>query len=141
MRAALASIAYHRWVTEAPVFGHGIVERGPHLVQYMPIGSHHTWHGLLFVKGAVGFLGLAIPLAWSIVELALKAQADRVARAGLGVMLAFAAVLVRRQPGDRRLSDLAGHDGRRHRAWRGRLRNPFTAYLGQRARPTRARGR
>ncbi len=89
VRAALASIAYHRWETEAPIFGHGIVERGPHLVQYMAIGSHHTWHGLLFVKGAVGFLALAIPLGWSIVELSLKAQTDRVARAGLGVLLAL----------------------------------------------------
>ncbi len=89
VRATLASIAYHRWLTEAPVFGHGVVERGPHLVQFMPIGSHHTWHGLLFVKGAVGLLGLAVPMAWSIGELALKSQADRVARAGLGVMLAF----------------------------------------------------
>ena len=53
VRSALSRIAYHRWETEAPVFGHGAVERGPHLVEYMPIGSHHTWNGLLFVKGAV----------------------------------------------------------------------------------------
>jgi hypothetical protein len=90
VRATLASIAYHRWITEAPLFGHGIVERGPHLVEYMPIGSHHTWHGLLFVKGAAGFAGLALPMAWSFVELSLKAQSDRVARAGLAVLLALA---------------------------------------------------
>ena len=89
VRAALASIAYHRWETEAPIFGHGIVERGPHLVQYMAIGSHHTWHGVLFVKGAVGFLALAIPMLWSTLELAIKAQTDRVARAAFAVMLAF----------------------------------------------------
>lgn len=88
VRAALANIAYHRWWTEAIWFGHGAVERGPHLVEYMLIGSHHTWHGLLFVKGIVGFAGLAIPMAWSFVELALKAQTDRVARAGLGVLIA-----------------------------------------------------
>ena len=29
-------------------FGHGTVAPGPHLVEYMPIGSHHTWFGLLF---------------------------------------------------------------------------------------------
>lgn len=89
VRAALASIAYHRWETEAPLFGHGIVERGPHLVQFMAIGSHHTWHGLLFVKGIVGLLGLALPLAWSFIELSAKAQVDRVARAALGVVLAL----------------------------------------------------
>lgn len=89
VRAALASIAYHRWETEAPIFGHGIVERGPHLVQYMAIGSHHTWHGLLFVKGVVGFAALAIPLAWTFLELCFKAQTDRIARAALGVTVAF----------------------------------------------------
>ncbi len=89
VRAALASIAYHRWETEAPIFGHGIVERGPHLVQYMAIGSHHTWHGLLFVKGAVGFAALAVPLAWTFVELFFKSQTDRIARAALGVIVAF----------------------------------------------------
>jgi len=87
VRAALARMAYHRWETEAPVFGHGAVERGPHLVEFMPIGSHHTWHGLLFVKGAVGFVALAVPLAWSFFELLAKAQRDPVARAALGVVL------------------------------------------------------
>jgi hypothetical protein len=88
VRKALANIAYHRWWTEAVWFGHGAVERGPHLVEYMKIGSHHTWHGLLFVKGIVGFAGLAVPMAWSVLELAVKAQTDRVARAALGVLIA-----------------------------------------------------
>lgn len=88
VRAKLANIAYHRWQSEAFWFGHGTVERGPHLVEYMKIGSHHTWHGLLFVKGVVGFVALAVPLAVSVVVLSLKAQVDRVARAGLGVLLA-----------------------------------------------------
>ena len=87
VRSALARMAYHRWETEAPLFGHGAVERGPHLVEFMPIGSHHTWHGLLFVKGAVGFLALVLPLAWSFFELLAKAQRDAVARAALGMVL------------------------------------------------------
>ena len=45
------------------IWGHGTVERGPHIVEYMPIGSHHTWNGLLFVKGMVGYAGLAVPMA------------------------------------------------------------------------------
>jgi hypothetical protein len=69
------------------VWGHGIVERGPHLVEYMPIGSHHSWYGLLFVKGAVGFGALALPMAWSVVELTIKAQRSGVARLGLGIVL------------------------------------------------------
>ncbi len=72
VREALARIALHRWQTEAPVWGHGVVERGPHLVEYMPIGSHHSWYGLLFVKGIVGFAALAIPLGASLVFLGLK---------------------------------------------------------------------
>lgn len=68
VREALGEIALERWWTEAPIWGHGVVERGPHLVEYMPIGSHHTWYGLLFVKGAVGALALFIPLIWSLIE-------------------------------------------------------------------------
>lgn len=87
VRRILQQIAIHRWWTEAPMFGHGTVERGPHLVEFMPIGSHHTWNGLLFVKGAVGWASLAIPMAVSFLMLLVKSQRDPVARAGLGVLL------------------------------------------------------
>lgn len=89
VRAVLNDIGYHRWYEDAFWFGHGTVETGPHLVEFMPIGSHHTWYGLLFVKGIVGFVALAIPLLWSIGELGLKAQCDRVARSALGIVLAL----------------------------------------------------
>ena len=87
VRATLGHIALQRWQDEAPIFGHGAVERGPHIVEYMPIGSHHTWYGLLFVKGAVGFASLAIPMFASFVELILKAQTSRTARGGLAILL------------------------------------------------------
>ncbi len=90
VRAILGNIAVHRWETEAPLFGHGVVERGPHLVEYMPIGSHHSWYGLLYVKGAVGFVALALPLAWTLIELAAKSQGSRTARTALGVSLVLA---------------------------------------------------
>ncbi|WP_188789057.1 O-antigen ligase family protein [Salipiger pallidus] len=64
VRATLQRIAQERWREEAPWFGHGTVQPGPHLVEYMPIGSHHTWFGLLFVKGLVGLLAFAVPLVW-----------------------------------------------------------------------------
>jgi len=51
VRAALGNIALYRWQSEAYWFGHGVVETGTHLVEFMPIGSHHNWYGLLFVKG------------------------------------------------------------------------------------------
>ncbi len=63
------------------------MERGPHLVEYMPIGSHHTWYGLLFVKGIVGFYSLAIPMLMSLMVLLIKAQRYAVGEAGLAVLL------------------------------------------------------
>ena len=89
VRAALGRIAIHRWETEAYWFGHGIVENGPHLVEYMPIGSHHSWYGLLFVKGLLGAASLAVPLVATFLVLLVKAQADRTARSGLGLALAL----------------------------------------------------
>lgn len=89
VRATLARIAIERWENEAFWFGHGVVERGPHLVEYMPIGSHHTWYGLLFVKGLAGFLALIIPIATSTLVLARNAIGDTGSRT-----LPFALVLV-----------------------------------------------
>lgn len=71
VRETLGEIAIERWWNEAPIWGHGIVERGPHVVENMPIGSHHTWFGLLFVKGIVGAIALAVPLLWSLLEFAI----------------------------------------------------------------------
>ena len=87
VRATLGRIAVDRWRSEAPLWGHGIVERGPHLVEYMPIGSHHSWYGLLFVKGIVGFLALLIPMAWTFVVLLIKAQSQRIGRVGLALII------------------------------------------------------
>ena len=87
VRAALARIALHRWQSEAPIWGHGVVEPGPHLVEYMPIGSHHSWFGLLFVKGAVGFCAFAVPMVWTTVEMLIRAQSSSTGRTGLAIML------------------------------------------------------
>jgi hypothetical protein len=87
VRAALGRIAYERWQTEAPVWGHGVPETGPHLVEYMFIGSHHTWLGLLFTKGIVGFFALAIPILWTSVTLVIRAQSNQLAALGLGLIL------------------------------------------------------
>ena len=85
VREALGRIAVDRWWDEAPVWGHGIVQRGPHHVEFMPIGSHHTWFGLLFVKGLVGALSLALPLAWTVVEMLLLSQVSALGRLGLSM--------------------------------------------------------
>ena len=87
VRAILGRIAIERWHTEAYWFGHGIVENGPHLVEYMPIGSHHSWYGLLFVKGINGAVALAIPLAFTTLVLIGRSIRDAAARPGLAMVL------------------------------------------------------
>lgn len=87
VREALGRIAIDRWWNEAPIWGHGVVERGPHYVEYMPIGSHHTWFGLLFVKGLVGVGALVIPLMWSLLEFALLALSSPIGRAAFAITI------------------------------------------------------
>lgn len=85
VRATLGRIAVERWADEAPIWGHGILERGPHLVEYMPIGSHHSWYGLLFVKGVIGMLALAAALIGSFA--ALLRRRGALATDGLRILL------------------------------------------------------
>jgi hypothetical protein len=87
VRQTLAKIALERSWNEAPVWGHGVVEQGPHLVEYMPIGSHHTWYGLLFVKGFVGVIALAFPMLYSFLYLLVKAQKSETAKVGFSMLL------------------------------------------------------
>jgi hypothetical protein len=90
VRDILGRIAIYRWQTEAPFFGHGVVETGPPIVESMPIGSHHSWYGLLFVKGAVGFIALLVPLLFSFAVISVRAQKSRNARTALAVLIFFA---------------------------------------------------
>lgn len=87
VREALADIAIERWWNEAIWWGHGIVERGPHMVEYMPIGSHHTWYGLLFVKGLVG--AMALMVAFMVSVAALLPWVARLPSARLAISILF----------------------------------------------------
>ncbi|BAZ13300.1 hypothetical protein NIES4071_51390 [Calothrix sp. NIES-4071] len=87
VRKTLAEIALERSWNEAPIWGHGVVQTGPHLVEYMPIGSHHTWYGLLFVKGFVGVIALGFPMLCSFLDLLVKAQKSETAKSGLSMIL------------------------------------------------------
>lgn len=89
VRAALENLALQRWQAEAPIWGHGVVESGPKLVEFMPIGSHHSWYGLLFVKGIVGFVALAIPLLISLIYLACFIHVSQNARAAFCMLAIF----------------------------------------------------
>jgi hypothetical protein len=86
VRSVIKEIAFYRAKTEAPIWGHGILQMGPHVVEFMPIGSHHTWAGLAFVKGIVGFYSLAIPMFLGFLFLLVKAQSDRHAATGLAIL-------------------------------------------------------
>jgi ABC-type multidrug transport system fused ATPase/permease subunit len=87
VREALGRIALERWWEDAPIWGHGVVVKGRHFVEFMPIGSHHTWFGLLYVKGAVGAISLLIPLLWTMIEMIILAQITRIGRLGLTMTL------------------------------------------------------
>ncbi|MBK1634803.1 capsular biosynthesis protein [Rhodovulum adriaticum] len=87
VRATLQRIAGERWENEAFWFGHGRVAPGPHLVEYMPIGSHHTWWGLLFVKGLIGFLALLVPLVWQTGLALIDAARGPRGRLPLGIVM------------------------------------------------------
>lgn len=89
VRTVLGRIALERWQSEAFWFGHGIVERGPHLVEYMPIGSHHSWYGLLFVKGLAGAIALAVPMLWTLSATFVAAVRSRTGQLGLAMALTY----------------------------------------------------
>jgi len=87
VRETLQRIAFERWKNEAVWFGHGTVQPGPHVVEYMPIGSHHTWYGLLFVKGLVGFLALLVPMLWHTLFVMQQAAVSPKGRLPMGIIL------------------------------------------------------
>ncbi len=87
VRETLQRIAHERWREEAVWFGHGTIQPGPHLVEYMPIGSHHTWYGLLFIKGLIGFMALLVPLAWQVLITMVDAARGPRGRLPMGIMM------------------------------------------------------
>ncbi|WP_240722340.1 O-antigen ligase domain-containing protein [Poseidonocella sp. HB161398] len=87
VRETLQRIAGERWQAEAFWTGHGTVHPGPHVVEYMPIGSHHTWWGLLFVKGVAGFAALLVPLVWQTLLALTDAARGPRGRLPLSVMM------------------------------------------------------
>jgi hypothetical protein len=72
VRDKLGELALEEW-TESPIWGHGKMVKGPPSVKGMPIGSHHTWIGLLFTQGFLGVLTFLIPslitIGWLVLSL------------------------------------------------------------------------
>ncbi len=86
VRAALARIGLRRW-KDSPIWGYAQQVEGPEAVAKMPIGSHHTWIGLLYLKGIVGFISLLIPVLFSFILLLFKSQTSDRAKLGLKILL------------------------------------------------------
>jgi hypothetical protein len=89
VRSALENLAVQRWQSEAPIWGHGAVESGDKLVEFMPIGTHHTWFGLLFIKGLVGLIALALPMGISVIYFLFYFQQNIQVRAALCFLIVF----------------------------------------------------
>jgi hypothetical protein len=88
VRARLRRMALEAWWNEAPIWGHGRMEsKGPAIVGHRPIGSHHAWFGTLYSHGLVGCIALAVPFAWSFINLLIKAQTNKQAKVGLSILL------------------------------------------------------
>lgn len=83
----LQRIANERWQSDAVLFGHGTVQPCAHLVEYMPIGSHHTWYGLLFVNGITGFVAFLVPFAFHFGVVITDAVRSACGRLPVGLLL------------------------------------------------------
>jgi hypothetical protein len=86
VRKQLIDIAFER-AKEAPVWGHGIQEPGPKAVENMPIGSHTTWGGLIFMHGLVGMVAFLVPMICTFIALLIKVPKSTTARVALSVLL------------------------------------------------------
>jgi hypothetical protein len=86
LRERLQTVAFDRWL-EAPMWGHGKQIQGPAVLKKMPLGSHHTWFGLLFSHGLVGFIAILIASGTTVLCLTIQAKQNPLARVGLGIML------------------------------------------------------
>jgi hypothetical protein len=86
LRQVIQRMSLERWA-EAPIWGHGKEIPGPKVLKGMPLGSHHTWVGLLFNHGVVGFTAILVAVVSTVILLAIQAKVDRLARVALAIML------------------------------------------------------
>ncbi|MBW4611986.1 MAG: O-antigen ligase family protein [Desmonostoc vinosum HA7617-LM4] len=88
IRATIYRLSLNSWWNEAPILGHGVRQKyGPFIAAKIPLGSHHTWIGILFTHGLVGCFALAVAFLWSFIDLLIKAQTSETAKVGLSILL------------------------------------------------------
>ncbi len=87
IRDRLREISLDQW-KNAPVWGHGVVlPKGPKVTEFMPIGTHHQWAGILYLKGVVGLAVFIFSLVWSFIDLLIKAQITRNGKVAFSIFL------------------------------------------------------
>lgn len=86
IRKALIEVAFER-SKEAPIWGHGNQEASYKALENMPIGSHTTWGGLMFMHGIVGLSAFLVPVVCTFITLFINAQKSTIARVGLSILL------------------------------------------------------
>lgn len=88
-RSIMVRVGIERWQNEAFFWGHTPMAQDniPKPLVPTPIGSHHTWVGLLFDHGLIGCLAFAIAMGWSFIDLLIKAQTSESAKMGLGILI------------------------------------------------------
>ncbi|ACK72960.1 conserved hypothetical protein [Gloeothece citriformis PCC 7424] len=88
-RDIMVRVGIERWKNESPIWGHTPMAQDniPKPLVVTPIGSHHTWVGLLFDHGLVGCVAFGVAMTWSFINLLIKAQTSDYAKAGLGILI------------------------------------------------------
>ena len=90
IRNTIYRVTIARWWSDARIFGHGFIAvpgEGPPITYGIPLGTHHTWFGILYAYGLVGFISLVIAFLWSFIDLVIKAQTYELAKVGLSIFL------------------------------------------------------
>jgi hypothetical protein len=71
-RELITRVALYRFKA-APVWGHGVVDKGTQFLSKQPaIGTHNTIIGLLYTKGLVGLFAFLVPMLISFIDLLIK---------------------------------------------------------------------
>lgn len=87
VRKALRDMARQQWERDAFFWGHGVLSpKGPPVTGGVPVGTHHTWLGLLYIHGIFAFAALSIGFFLSFLDLGIKAFTHKTSRTGLAIL-------------------------------------------------------
>ncbi len=92
LRFDLVKLSLTKWWEEARIWGHGFTpERGTPYTFFYPIGTSGcgTWVNVLYTKGLVGLVAIAVPLLCTFLILTYKAKKNETARVALKILLVF----------------------------------------------------